>query len=347
MAEIEVLGGGIFGLSVAYAVARRGAKVRLVDCRRIGTGASGGLTGALSPHTPDNWNDKKQFQFESLIAGADYWQEVERLSGLPSGYMQTGRLVPVNNARELDLANERVASAAEHWRGKADWQVVRADHFPGWGPQSTTGYLVHDTLTARIDPRRAIACLAAAIRASGGEIIEGGTARGADQTVICTGYEGLLDLSREFGCEVGKGVKGQSLLLQHDARDMPQIFSDGVFLIPHQDGTLAIGSTSENEWVDPASTDDKLEILYQKAMQVMPSLKSANLLCRWAGVRPRGQKRAPILGRHPSRPGVFIANGGFKIGFGVAIGVGEAMADLVVDGKNQIPKAFSVEANLT
>jgi Glycine/D-amino acid oxidases (deaminating) len=157
----------------------------------------------------------------------------------------------------------------------------------------------------------------------------------------------LQDLSRELGSEVGKGVKGQSLLLQHDARKMPQLFTDGIFLIPHQDGTLAIGSTSENDWTDPARTDDKLDNLYQKAMQIMPSLKSANVLCRWAGVRPRGQKRAPILGRHPSSPGVYIANGGFKIGFGVAIGVGEVMADLVLDGKDLIPPAFSVESNLT
>ena len=38
-----------------------------------------------------------------------------------------------------------------------------------------------------------------------------------------------------------------------------------------------------------------------------------------------------MLGAHPLRPGQFVANGGFKIGFGVAPLAGEAMADLVLE----------------
>jgi glycine/D-amino acid oxidase-like deaminating enzyme len=39
----------------------------------------------------------------------------------------------------------------------------------------------------------------------------------------------------------------------------------------------------------------------------------------------------------------FIANGGFKIGFGMALGVAEVMADLVVDGIDRIPDDFRTE----
>ncbi|HGG65463.1 MAG TPA: FAD-binding oxidoreductase, partial [Rhodobacteraceae bacterium] len=68
---------------------------------------------------------------------------------------------------------------------------------------------------------------------------------------------------------------------------------------------------------------------------------------RWAGVRPRGRKMTPILGAYPGRDGHFIANGGFKIGFGIAPKVGEVMADLVLDGDARgIPEGFSLEANL-
>jgi glycine oxidase len=42
----------------------------------------------------------------------------------------------------------------------------------------------------------------------------------------------------------------------------------------------------------------------------------------------------------------FIANGGFKIGFGVAPKVAEVMADLVLDGVDRVPVAFRVEASL-
>jgi glycine oxidase len=52
-----------------------------------------------------------------------------------------------------------------------------------------------------------------------------------------------------------------------------------------------------------------------------------------------------MLGIHPIHDGQFIANGGFKIGFGVAPRVGQVMADLVLDGSNAIPPGFRPEAS--
>jgi len=51
----------------------------------VAQGASGGLVGALAPHTPDLWLPKKQFQLESLLLAREFWPEVERISGLPTG----------------------------------------------------------------------------------------------------------------------------------------------------------------------------------------------------------------------------------------------------------------------
>ena len=44
--------------------------------------------------------------------------------------------------------------------------------------------------------------------------------------------------------------------------------------------------------------------------------------------------------RWPGRPGHFIANGGFKIGFGMAPKCAALMADLLLDGKDAIPPEF-------
>ncbi|MEO0930773.1 MAG: FAD-dependent oxidoreductase, partial [Pseudomonadota bacterium] len=65
--DVTVMGAGIFGLSVAYTCARRGARVRVIDPYGVASGSSGGLVGALAPHVPENWNEKKAFQFDSLI----------------------------------------------------------------------------------------------------------------------------------------------------------------------------------------------------------------------------------------------------------------------------------------
>lgn len=342
--DITVLGGGIFGLSVAWACQKRGAKVRVIERRGIGSGSSGGIVGALAPHIPENWNDKKQFQFDSLIMSRSYWAEVEAASGLPSGYLRTGRVQPVQDAKGLDLAHARAKGAQTLWQGLAGWAVQPATG-AAWEPQSPTGQLVHDTLSAHIHPRRAVTALAAAITAKGGEIIVGDGEQ-AGQIVHATGYEGLLNDADVLGQPFGNGVKGQALLLDYNAVGQPQLFADALHIVPHADGTVAIGSTSEREFDAPDTTDAQLDAIHQRAIAAFPVLEGAPVLARWAGVRPRAKSRAPVMGRHPVHQGHFIANGGFKIGFGMAPKLGEVMADLLLEGHDTIPDSFRPEASL-
>ena len=90
--DVTVRGGGIFGLSCAWELARRGARVRLIERERIGAGSSGGLVGALSPHIPEQWNPKKQFQLESLLMAGQFWAGIAHASGQNPGYARVGRL---------------------------------------------------------------------------------------------------------------------------------------------------------------------------------------------------------------------------------------------------------------
>ena len=188
MAEIEVYGAGIFGLTVAWFLQKKGAKVRVIEKRHVGAGASGGVVGALAPHMPDSWNDKKQFQFDSLIATPAFWAEVDAISGLHSGYGQVGRVIPLADQREVDLSHLRVGLVPDIWQGLADWRVLDENPFPGWSPDSPTGFWVHETLSARILPAQACKSLARAFVVKGGEILEGtDQGRGADARVFCTG----------------------------------------------------------------------------------------------------------------------------------------------------------------
>jgi glycine/D-amino acid oxidase-like deaminating enzyme len=336
MTDITVMGAGIFGLSVAWACARRGAKVRVIDPGGPGAGASGGLVGALAPHVPETWNDKKAFQFESLMMAEGFWAGVTEAGGLDPGYARLGRIQPVMDEAALALARARQDSAAALWQGKAAWRVEPAGG--EWCPEAPTGHVIRDTLSARLHPRRACAALVAALHARGAEVLREGAQAG--RVVWATGVAGLEDL----GGAAGSGVKGQAALLDLDARDAPQIFADGVHVVPHADGTTAIGSTSERDYDDPATTDAQLDAVIARARAALPALAGAPVIDRWAGLRPRARSRAPVLGAHPLRPGEFIANGGFKIGFGMAPKVGEVMADLVLDGADRIPDGFRPEA---
>ncbi|WP_435140065.1 NAD(P)/FAD-dependent oxidoreductase [Pseudopelagicola sp. nBUS_19] len=340
MVDVTVMGAGVFGLSVAWACAARGAKVRVIDPNGVGAGSSGGLVGALAPHTPENWNEKKAFQFESLIMAEAFWAEVELVGGVSPGYARTGRLQPIPTARSLDRARARAVTAVPLWQSKASWRVIDVAEAGAWAPLSPTGYLIHDTLSARMRPRGAAAALAAAVKARGGEIVISGLREG--KIVWATGWQGLMSLSKDMGRLIGNGVKGQSALLRLPRANLPQIFADTVHIVPHEDGTVAIGSTSEREFEDPSATDDQLDMVLARAVAAVPSLESSMVIERWAGVRPRAKSRAPILGVHPLRNDEFIANGGFKIGFGMAPKVGQVMADLVLEDRDEIPSDFKL-----
>ncbi|MBW4709430.1 FAD-binding oxidoreductase [Roseobacter sp. YSTF-M11] len=343
MADVTVRGAGIFGLSIAWVCVQRGARVQLIDPCGPAAGSSGGIVGALAPHVPENWNAKKAFQLDSLLMAGAFWRDVEAAGGKRTGYTRSGRLQPIADEPALSLAHRRAETATELWQDKASW-VVEPVSGHSWVPHSPTGWIVRDTLSAHLHPRNACMALVAALDAHGVTVQSHGESRGP--VVWATGVSGLTDLNAVRSRSVGTGVKGQAALLQYDARHAPQLFADTVHVIPHLDGTVAIGSTSEREYDSPHETDTQLDIIIAKARDAVPVLRDAKVVQRWAGVRPRARSRAPMLGAWPDRPGHFIANGGFKIGFGMAPKVAEVMADLLLEGRNHIPAGFDVEASL-
>ena len=325
--EVTVRGAGVFGLGIAWVCARRGARVTVVDPYGPGSGASGGIVGALAPHVPERWNEKKAFQLESLARSEAFWTEVDAIGGGEhlSGYGQIGRVQPVEDGKGLERARERGENAKALWGAAGEWDVVKAEASTvGWEMASGSGYVIRDTLSGRIHPKRAVESLVAALDAVGVKVV----AEADDRGVVC----------HAKGCgETGGGlitpIKGQAALLQYDAgQDVPQVFVDGIHVIPHSDGTTAVGSTTEREFDSPTSTDDQILDVVARAKEALPQLRDAPVVGVWAGVRPRARSRAPMLGAHPLHPGQFVANGGFKIGFGMVPQVAHVMADLMLDG---------------
>ncbi len=344
MVDITIYGAGIFGLSTAFACLQQGARVRVIDPAGPGAGASGGLVGALAPHVPENWNAKKAFQFESLIKAESFWRDVQKRSGRDPGYARLGRIQPIADERLLQLARERAENARTLWQGQAQWQVRPARELGDWCPLSPSGWVVHDTLSARLHPRLACTALATAIREMGGEIMTAGPETG--RVLWATGIADLEKISAQRPRIFGAGVKGQAALLKLNRSDAPQLFADSIHIIPHVDGTVAIGSTSERDYETPPTVTPLLEDVLERARKAAPALRHAEVIERWAGIRPRSRSRAPVLGKHPLNPDHFIANGGFKIGFGMAPKIAETMCALLVHDKDTIPDDFRPELSL-
>ena len=166
MVDLIVRGAGVLGLTVAWEAAKRGLKVCISDPNGIASMASGGIVGALAPHVPENWNSKKQFQFQSLISAEKFWNNVDTESGFNSGYARLGRLQPIDDEKALLLARNRLESSKNLWCGVAKWRIIESSG--PWSLTSRTGKWVFDNLSARINPTGACFSLARAIQKKGG-----------------------------------------------------------------------------------------------------------------------------------------------------------------------------------
>ncbi|MEM8569700.1 MAG: FAD-dependent oxidoreductase [Pseudomonadota bacterium] len=355
--DVAVVGAGIFGLSCARAALRAGRSVCVIDAERPGAGASGGLVGALSPHLPLGWNAKKQLQFEALATAERFWSDVEDLSGQAAGYTRLGRYLPLGSEAERAKMAAQAEAACAHWRGAFHWEILLPDALPAWiNPESCAFGAVRESLSARIEPRRAIAALAAALDAGGAEFrcparavaVEPGRvtladgALNAEAIVLAAGTGGAALAPGTLG----RGVKGQAALLEVAQSPNAMVYADGIYVVPHGDGLVAVGSTSERDFEDPVTTDAQLDDVLSRAARICPSLGVARVLERWAAVRPRGPKPDPIVGPLPGKPGVFVANGGFKTGFGFAPMVGEAVARMIDGAPHRLPERFLPETVL-
>ncbi|MGV1826956.1 NAD(P)/FAD-dependent oxidoreductase [Agrobacterium vitis] len=372
-ADLLVVGGGIMGLWAARFAVLAGLDVVLVDGGRMAGGASGGLLGALMPYMPDKWDRKKQFQFDALLALETEAAQLEAETGIGVGYRRSGRLMPLPKPHLRVIANRHEKDAETAWK-TADrqfaWKVI--DTSPagdGWPDSAVTqAGLVHDTLAARVSPRGLTTALKAALVASPRcRIIEGLAVKAIDPVrqwaeladasriafghVIVSAGVGSFPLLDGFSpaatLPLGMAVKGQAALLKADVDPaLPLVYLDGIYAVPHEGGHVAIGSTSENRWDAPLTTDDQLETLIAKARRLVPMLGDAPVVERWAGLRPKSIDRDPMVGPHPDHPRLIALTGGFKISFGLAHSLAQQALRPIFGGELDMPDGFTLAHHL-
>ncbi|WP_085425046.1 NAD(P)/FAD-dependent oxidoreductase [Xaviernesmea oryzae] len=372
-ADLVILGAGIMGLWAAVKAERHGIETVLVDAGRPGQGASGGLLGALMPHMPDKWNDKKQFQFDALLSLEDEIAHIEAATGIACGYRRSGRLIPLPKPHLRTIALRHSADAETRWRQgdrRFHWHVIDRPPDDGWPDASfaETG-LVHDTFAARVSPRSLVSALAAFLRSARHvRIVEGLEAERIDparnrivfrsgesiafgHAIVAAGHRSfpLLEaISPALPRPIGQPVKGQAALLRADVDpSLPVIFLNGLYVVAHEGGHVAVGSTSEDAFEDAFSTDSRLDDLIVRARALVPALGQAPVVERWAGLRPKAIDRDPMVGPHPDHPHVIALTGGFKVSFGLAHRLSDAALGAVKSGEIRLPASFTLENHLS
>ncbi|MEM7215647.1 MAG: FAD-dependent oxidoreductase [Pseudomonadota bacterium] len=346
--DTAIIGAGALGLWAARHAVKRGESVVLIEKRHIGAGASGGFLGALMPHMPDSWNTKKQLQYEGLSTIGDAIEELEADTEIDCGFRRCGRFMPLVHEKILPQVERRIEGAQTYWSDRYSMSVLPSNHDGDWiDPDIASHGIQHDTLSARIDPRACLKALETYVRPrvelmagteainlcllkDGGCIsISNGSKISAGRIIVANGWE-AYPLLQPFmgdmnsGQPIGRGVKGQAVLVEFEHYDtMPIAYHDGCYVVPQKGNRVAIGSTSLNQWQgEPDAFDPNNMGFYEKAIELVPALKDAPIIDRWAGVRPRntieGRGTSPWFGPIPDNENLIALIGGFKITLGVA-----------------------------
>lgn len=352
--DTVIIGAGILGLWAARYVIGEGRSVCILEKGKVGDGASGGILGALMSHIPDGWNIKKEFQYNALQSLEGELERLQNDTGINAGYRRCGRVMPLAHEGMVSHVESWLRGAKTNWHGLYDMDYLAPGHSwfdsKTWPPVENAPYgASHDNFAARVAPRGVVRALASFVDQNGdvrqgcnvvridperSEVVLGDGSRiTAGEIIVANGVEAYNLLEPFMGSgndnkPLGRGVRGQAVMIEYHHDDtLPILYQDGIYIVPHQNNLMAIGSTSHNvELSDigamPVLFDPADMAFYQKAMALAPMLKHAPIVERWSGIRPRntlvGRGADPWFEKVPGRNNLIALMGGFKITFGIA-----------------------------
>lgn len=205
-ADVCVIGAGIAGLSVAYAFARAGRRVVVLEKEQIGSGESGRTTAHLTNALDDRYltlekargNASSRAAAEAHSAAIDFIEETVHTERIECDFRRLDGFLFLGGDDQPELLDDELEAA--HRAGLKS--VRRVEHVPGRGAE--LGPALEFPRQGRFHVLKYLAGLAAAIESRDGQIfggtrveqIEGGpkpkvtTTSGktvtADHVVVCT-----------------------------------------------------------------------------------------------------------------------------------------------------------------
>lgn len=354
--KIIIIGGGVFGLSIGWYLARAGRPVTIFERDGAGQGATRAAAGMLMP-----WKLSKTFSDELFAlqqAGYRLWpafaRELFTQTGVDLRYQTDGRYFvaldekAVNRFRQQYRYHRRIGFEIEWLRGDEARRRL-----PALGPEIAAAMFI--PMAHYVDNRRLVEALREAFLRAGGTLRErtavqaitvehnrvGGVRLAAEtvaaETVIVAAgaWSGRVGgLPPELSTVV-QPLKGQTLTLQM-APNRPllaQPVIGPVYLVPRPDGRLIVGATVEEEaGFDIAPTAAGLYFILKKAQQIIPAIKELPLVEMSAGLRPTAANRLPLLGATPTA-GLLLATGGHAYGILLSPVVAQTISQLVLSGQ--------------
>ena len=346
--DAVVIGAGLIGLSCAWRARKRGMSVLVVDrADSIGAETSGVAAGMLAPVTEADFGEEGPLRVN--LAARERWPgfaaELEELTGLPTGYRDSGALVVAADRDDAE-ALRRLQEFQGTLGLDSEWLTPSRcrELEPGLSPRIAGGILAPQDGSA--DPRATVRALAAvagevelgtdveAIEHDGGAVTGVRTRAGTvacDQVVVAAG-PWSASLAPFGGGPPVRPVKGQILELRTRGAT-PEPFervlrTPRCYLVSRGDGRVVLGATVEEQGFDTSVTADGVFRLLEAAWEVLPEVGELELVAARAGLRPATPDNAPVVGRD-ELDGLVWATGHWRNGVLLAPLTGDAVAALL------------------
>jgi sarcosine oxidase subunit beta len=356
-ADVIVIGGGLHGCSAALHLARRGARVTVIEKDYVGRHASGVNAGGVRRLGRD------LAEVPLSVASLELWYRIHELVDDDCGFEHHGQIKVAETEAELEILRRRagqlkalgfnheelvdrpelralIPAIAEHCVGAL---VSRADGAAN--PYRTTMAFKRkaESLGVRFEEGRRVTGLARAGKAWRVETASDGTWE-APVIVNCAGA-----WADRIAAGLGEPVplEAWAPMLMITAR-MPHFLEPVVGATGRPlsfkqfaNGTVLIGGGHKGRTERDENRTDLdfagLALSARTVWELFPIMRSAQIVRCWAGIEGRMPDDIPVIGPSSTEEGVFHAFAFAGHGFQLGPVVGNITAELVTTGKTNLP----------
>ncbi len=356
---MTVVGGGLVGAAIAYGALRAGSRVRVLDQGDTAFRASRGNFGLVWVSSKGGTMPRyARWSRDALKLWPELQKELADQTGVDAGLQQPGGFWLGFSDAEV-RAREDLLGKIEREVGGIPFKMMNPSelrqYLPGIGPAVVGGSFC--PLDGHANPLMLLRGLHAALRRRGADVITGvdvdevrwdrdngsfdtvakdGQRWKSERVVLAAGL-GNAGLASQVGLHAPiSSTRGQVLITE---RLKPFLDYPTNKCRQTCEGSVQIGSTSEDVGLDDGTTTEKIEGLARRAVATFPALARARLVRAWGALRPLTPDGYPIYQESESCPGAFVAtsHSGVTLAAAHCYVIGPWMA-----GLSQLPAEFEV-----
>jgi sarcosine oxidase, subunit beta len=361
-ADIVVIGGGVTGASIAFHLARMAAgHVVLLERKHLAAGATGTSSGLVRMHY-DN-----PLEAEIALKSLEVFQHFDELVGGECGFVQTGfvRTVEPRNLAALQ-ANVQMLQALG-----VNTRLITGEELQALAPYLYVGDIplaAYEPESGYADPHLTTMGFAHGARRHGAQLFQGVEVTGVDlhggrvSGVQTTGgriaTRVAVNAAGPWGGIVAAlaGVTLETEIMHHQVAVVeapPEVpwphltvidRLHHTYLRPETGRLTLVGASHDNYAIGPAQLDSYSETLtYETQYRVLerlcariPAMETGAARKGHAGIYLNSRDRHALLGPAPGVEGFYCATACSGHGFKEAPVVGQAMAELIVNGRAEV-----------